>query len=387
MMRIPDYIGPMAMGLKMGVIVPGMDIVDLVFESVKRCHKDGFLNNGDIICVTESVVARAQNNYVTVEAVSGAIREKLKLSEDGTVGVVFPITSRNRFSMILGSIAEAVPRGKVIVQFSMPWDEVGNQTISPEFVETSGKELLTMDDIGDREFTHPITGMDYIRYYLDIINKAGARGEVILSNDPLAVLELGPDGVIAADIHTRARTKNAICCEHENCITLCELFNSGDVCSDWGLLGSNMSSGGRLKLAPRDGNTVVHRIQQRVRVELGVSVEVLIYGDGAYKDPTSGIYELADPSVTVATTSGLYGFRRGYKLKYLADTLHHQGKTPEEIEVILSCKKAEDLSESSMEREGTTPRPMEDILGSLADLVSGSADAGTPVVLVKNFLG
>lgn len=386
MNEIPDYIGPMAMGLKMGVIVPGMDIVDLTFRSVKRCYEDELLDDGDVICITESVVARAQNNYVTVEEVSKEIRNIFELSEDGTIGVVFPITSRNRFSMILRSIAEAVPKGKVIVQFSFPCDEVGNQTICPEFVANLGKDRITMEDIEGMDFKHPITDMNYIKYYQDIIAKTGADAEVVLSNDPLYILEYEPDAVIAADIHTRTQTKKTICAHFHNCITLCELFNDGEVYSHWGLLGSNMSSGGRLKLAPKDGDQVVGTIQKRIRDELNVHVEVLIYGDGAYKDPTSGIYELADPSVTVAATEGLNLFRRGFKFKYLADTLHHEGKDVEEIEDILRKKRAESGSESSMEREGTTPRRMEDILGSLADLVSGSADAGTPVVLVKNFL-
>lgn len=385
MIEIPDYVGPMAFGLKMGVIVPGTDIVNQVFQSVKRCYKDDLLHNGDVICITESVVARAQDNFVTVEQVSGQLRERLELQEDGIVGVVFPITSRNRFSMILRSIAETVPKGEVIVQFSFPNDEVGNQTICPEFVKDLGKDVITMDDIDGQEFKHPITEMDYIQYYQDIIAKAGAKPNIILSNDPLAILDLKPDAVIAADIHTRKETKNHICSVFHNCITLCQIFNRGEACSDWGLLGSNMSSGGRIKLAPKDGDIVVRDIQQRIYDELGIKVEVIIYGDGAYKDPSSGIYELADPSVTVAATDGLDRMRRGFKYKFLADSLHHEGKDPDEIEEILKKKKASS-SESAMEREGTTPRRMEDILGSLADLVSGSADAGTPVVLVKNFL-
>ncbi len=386
MADIPDYIGPMAMGLEMGVIVPGIDIVDEVFESVKRCYDDDLLDDNDIVCITESVVARAQDNYVTVDEVSNEIRDELGLKKDGTIGVVFPITSRNRFSMILESIAGAVPDGKVVVQMSYPCDEVGNQTISPDFVNDLDKEVITMDDIHEGVCKHPITEVNYIEYYKGIIEDAGAEPKIVLCNDPLHILDHDPDAVIAADIHTRFDTKNTICQKFDNCITLCELFNEGESCSDWGLLGSNMSSGGRLKLAPRDGNKVVKDIQKKVKDELGVQVEVLIYGDGAYKDPTSGIYELADPSVTVASTDGLNRFRRGVKYKFLADTLYHEGKDVDEIEEILQEKKDSNKSENAIEREGTTPRRMEDLLGSLADLVSGSADAGTPVVLVKNFL-
>ncbi len=387
MKDVPDYIGPMAMGLKMGVIVPGMDIVDEVFDSVERCYEDGLLDDGDVLCITESVVARAQDNYVTVDEVSREIRERSGLKKNGTVGVVFPITSRNRFSMILKSISEAVSEGKVIVQMSFPYDEVGNQTISPKFVEKLNKDVITMDDIIMDECQHPITEVNYLRYYKEIIEEAGAEPQIVLCNDPSHIVRYEPDAVIASDIHTRHETKEAICKKFDNCITLCELFNEGRSCSEWGLLGSNMSSGDRLKLAPKNGYEVVKNIQKRIKDELKVQTEVLIYGDGAYKDPSSGIYELADPSVTVASTDGLDHFRRGVKYKYIADQYHHkEGKDAYEIEKIIKEKKTEDRSESSMEKEGTTPRRMEDILGSLADLVSGSADAGTPVVLVKNIL-
>lgn len=386
MTEIPEYIGPMAMGIKMGVIIPGTDIVNQVFQALKRCYKDELLHNRDIVCITESVVARAQNNFVTVEEVSKEIKKILSLSEDSTVGVVFPITSRNRFSMLLKAIAGTVPDGKVIVQFSYPCDEVGNQTIDPEFADDLGKKKIEESDIEGKEFKHPITQMNYIQYYKDIINNMGAEPIIILSNDPLDILTEEPCGVIAADIHTREKTKKTIKEKFENCITLSELFNKGDVSSKWGLLGSNMSSKGKIKLAPKDGDIIVGDIQKRVYDEIGLKIEVLIYGDGAYKDPSSGIYELADPSVTVAATEGLNLFRRGIKYKYIADKLHSKGKTVEEIEAILKEKRTVSDSESTMEREGTTPRKMEDILGSLADLVSGSADAGTPVVLVKKFL-
>jgi len=384
---IPNYVGPMALGLEMGVITPGMDIVDEVFKIIERTHEDNLLKDGDIICITESIVARAQDNYIKVDEVSELIKEKLDLPKSGTVGVVFPITSRNRFSMILESIAKSVPEGKVIVQFSYPTDEVGNQVISPEFADNLDKNPITMEDIEDEECIHPITEVNYIRYYQEIIEETGAESEIILCNDPKQIVEYDPDGVIAADIHTRRKTKKSIQEEIDNCITLDEICTDGEVCSEWGLLGSNMSSGDRLKLAPKNGDKVVSELQKKVKKELGIKIEAIIYGDGAYKDPTSGIYELADPKPAVATTNGLDHFRRGVKYKYIADQYYHEeDKDPEEIEKILEQKKTEEKSEASMEKEGTTPRKMEDLLGSLADLVSGSADAGTPVVLVKNFL-
>ncbi len=388
MPEIPNYVGPMAMGLKMGVITPGMDIVGEVFKIIRRTHEDGLLKDDDVICITESVVARAQDNYIEVKEVSKIIKEALDLKKNGTIGVVFPITSRNRFSMILESISRAVPEGKVIVQFSFPSDEVGNQVISPEFVDRLDKDLITMKDIDEQKCIHPITGVNYIEYYQEIIEDAGGDSEIILCNDPKQIVQYKPDGVIAADIHTREKTKRSILEEMDNCITLDDVCIEGEVCSEWGLLGSNMSSGDRLKLAPKNGDDVVNELQKKVKNELGVDIEAIIYGDGAYKDPTSGIYELADPRPAVAATDGLDHFRRGVKYKYIADRCYHEeDKDPEEIEKVLEEKKSEKKSEDSMEKEGTTPRRMEDLLGSLADLVSGSADAGTPVVLVKNFLG
>ncbi len=388
MARLPDYIGPIAMGLKMGVITPGMDIVEEVFQTLKSAHQDDLIDDGDVVCITESVVARSQENYIEVDEVSEILRSALNLDEDETLGVVFPITSRNRFSMILESIAKAVPKGKVIVQFPFPSDEVGNQVISPEFVEKLGKEIITEEDMDEEKCVHPITEVNYVNYYKEIIEEEGAESEIVLCNDEKHILEYGPDGVIAADIHTREKTKESIKEDLDNCITLDEVCREGEVCSEWGLLGSNMSSGKKLKLAPKNGHEVVERLQDKVKDELCVDIEVIIYGDGAYKDPTSGIYELADPQPAIASTHGLDHFRRGVKYKYLADKLYHEeDKDPKEIEKVLEKKKNEKKSENSMEKEGTTPRRLEDLLGSLADLVSGSADAGTPVVLVKNFLG
>ena len=386
MSRLPAYIGPMAFGLKMGVILPGMSIVDMVYEQLCRCHADGLLHNGDIVCITESVVARAQNNYVTTADIAHEVRSKLGLTPGCRVAVVFPIASRNRFSMILKGIAEAVPQGEVVVQLSFPRDEVGNQVICPVFAKETGQTLITLDELGSRQFKHPITGVDYLELYKNIIRSAGAKALIYLCNDPLKVAEFEPGGVIAADIHTRAETKKIISQVVENCISLDNLCVEGRSCSEWGLLGSNMSSGDKLKLAPRGGAQVVMELQRKLADHLAVNVEVMIYGDGAYRDPSSGIYELADPQPAFAVTSGLKGFREGLKLKYLADHYFHEhGKSASEIEQILEQCKQRSLPGDSLEREGTTPRQMVDVLASLADLVSGSADAGTPVVLIKGF--
>lgn len=383
-----DYIGPMAYGIKMGVILPGMDIVEMIFSSLSRCYSDGLLDSGDVICITESIVARAQNNYVTIDDIASEIKDKLGLSMDSRVGVVFPIASRNRFSMILKGIARAVPGGEVLVQLSFPTDEVGNQVISSDFARKIGKDLITLEDIGAHGFKHPVTGVDYINLYREIIETENARANIILSNDPLQILEYKPHGVIAADIHTRVLTRDKITKIFENCITLDQVCTEGEAYSEWGLLGSNMSAGEKIKLAPRNGNQVVNRLQEIVKNKLGIETQVIIYGDGAYLDPSSGIYELADPRAAFAATDGLDCYRSGLKYKYLADQCYHEHKhSAEEIEAILSDSIKQQLPEDCLEREGTTPRRMEDVLASLADLVSGSADAGTPVVVIKGFLG
>jgi F420-0:gamma-glutamyl ligase len=387
LIKMPEYIGPMAYGLKMGVILPGMDIVEKVYESLEKSHKDGLLGSGDIVCITESVVARSQDNYITLDRIAQEIREKLKLADESKVAVIFPIASRNRFSMIMKGIARAVPRGEVLVQLSFPTDEVGNEVISPEFASGLGKELLTADDIGDRSFKHPLTGVDYINLYQDIIRAEGADSTVILSNNPLHALEYGVDGVVVADIHKREKTIREVSEWFENCITLDQICNEGEVHSEWGLLGSNMSSGERLKLAPRDGQAVVEKLQKKVKDSIGIDLEVMIYGDGAYLDPSSGIYELADPKAAFAATAGLNCFREGLKYKFLADQCYHEEqKSAEEIEVIMAESICQKLPVDDPAKEGTTPRRMEDVLASLADLISGSADAGTPVVVVRGFL-
>ncbi|MFO8191413.1 MAG: coenzyme F420-0:L-glutamate ligase [Bacillota bacterium] len=387
MMNMPDYIGPMAFGLKMGVILPGMDIVEKVYERMVDCYRDGLLNNGDVVCITESVVARAQNNYITIDDIAREVKNKLKLPDAGKIAVIFPIASRNRFSMILKGIARAVPGGEVIVQLSFPDDEVGNQVISPDFVLQMNRDPITLEDIGDRSFKHPVTGVDYINLYRSIIEDEGAKAVILLSNDPRQALQYGPDGVIAADIHKRDKTLKTITDWFENALTLAQLCDEGESYSEWGLLGSNMSAGERIKLAPREGQAVVDALQEKLLAVFDLKVEVMIYGDGAYLDPSSGIYELADPRAAFAITTGLNCVREGLKYKYLADQCYHvEKKTAEEIEEILRSSVERRLTEDCLEKEGTTPRRMEDVLASLADLVSGSADAGTPVVVVKGFL-
>ncbi|MBC7075565.1 MAG: coenzyme F420-0:L-glutamate ligase [Syntrophomonadaceae bacterium] len=388
---LPDYIGVSAFGIKMGVIVPGSNIVNMVCEALAKCDQDGFLHDGDTVCITESVVARAQNNYVRVNDIALQLRKKLGIRPDSRIGVLFPILSRNRFSLILKGIAAAVPEGQVVIQLSYPADEVGNQLLphdlSEALAEKAGK-VITLEHIGPQRFKHPITNVDYIELYENIIAEEGCRGHIILSNDPLVITEYGMDGIIVANIHSRERTKNKLLRYGQNCITLQDICNDGSgAWSEWGLLGSNLSSGDKLKLAPREADRVADEVQAKVKEEIGKHIEVIIYGDGAYCDPSTGIYELADPQPAFGMTQGLRGrYREGLKYKYMVDKLLEDGFNIEVIESLLQVKKEENFARDSIETEGTTPRKVEDLLASLADLVSGSADAGTPLILVKGFL-
>ncbi|MGR6835552.1 coenzyme F420-0:L-glutamate ligase [Syntrophomonas erecta] len=389
--KIPDYVGVSAFGIKLGVIVPGSDIVEMVSEAMRKCDRDGFLDDGDTVCITESIVARAQNNYVTVSDIARDVQDKLKVKPGAKIGVLFPILSRNRFSLILKGLATAVKTGEVVVQLSYPADEVGNQLISLETLEKLGKgngEVITPNELGEPRFLHPITGVDYIQLYQDVIAEAGCRSQILLCNDPLKMTEMDLDGIVVANVHHRHRALNKLNEMGVNCIGLQDICRDTlDAWSEWGLLGSNMSSGDKLKLAPRDADYLAEQVQQRVKQELGKNIEVIVYGDGAYRDPSTGIYELADPQPALGITAGLKGrYREGVKYKYLVDKMWDEGVEIEEIEKSLQEKKQESLVPKSIETEGTTPRKVEDLIASLADLVSGSADAGTPVILVKSFM-
>jgi hypothetical protein len=387
--KLPDYIGPLAFGVKIGVVVPGVDLVKMITSPLTEAAHDGLLDDGDVVCVTESIVARAQNNFVTVADIAAEVQEKLNLSQDSKIGVLFPITSRNRFSLILQGIASAVPAGEVIVQLSYPADEVGNQVIAPELAEelTAAKDYIRYEDLQEEDCLHPITKVNYLTLYKEIIEGQGARATIFLSNDPQIMTRFAPDGVLVADVHNREATRKKLSKVYSNIITLQELCREGESWSEWGLLGSNMSAHDKLKLAPRESSLFVRELQAAIKESTGRQVEVLVYGDGAYKDPSTGIYELADPQPVFGMTDGLSGrYREGIKYKYLADVCYAEGKSVEEIEALLEAQKQEAHQQNEMLTEGTTPRRVEDVIASLADLVSGSADAGTPVVVVKGIL-
>ncbi len=390
MIEVPSYIGAFAFGVKMGVILSGDDLVEDVYKAVEKCNKDGLLENGDILCVTESIVARAQNNYVTKEEVAEEAKEKLGLTEKANLGILYPIASRNRFVPILESLGKAVPAGSVTIQFSFPRDCVGNQLV-PEDLDVQlnrnlSAEEISFDELRRVEFHHPATGVDYVELYNKTVTKEGARCNIFMSNDPKRITKHRPEGIIVACIHEREKMLQEVRKVFDNAITLGELCSNPEKAawSEWGLLGSNLDSDNRIKLAPRKSFEVAENIQSRIWHGIRKNVEVLVYGDGAYKDPSTGIYELADPVCSFGHTKGINIKRKGIKYKYFAGMLCSQGKNREEIEKCIETEKKKifELDDDSM--EGTTPRKLEDIAASLADLVSGSADAGTPLVIIKN---
>jgi hypothetical protein len=385
--KLPEYIGPAAFGIKMGVVVPGTDLLGMVAAAIKQVAADELLDDNDVICVTESVVARAQNNYVSVDDVARELQHKLQLADDSRVGVVFPITSRNRFSLILEGIARAVPQGEVVVQLPFPSDEVGNQIVDPGAAESFdfSSGYVRDDELAGMDCLHPITRVNYLEMYREIIEEQGAKATIILSNDPTQILAFNPHGIIAADIHSRQATLKKIQQKHSNALTLQDLCREGESWCEWGLLGSNMSANKKLKLAPREAGQFARSVQAEILASTGRRVEVLVYGDGAYKDPSTGIYELADPMPVFGMTEGIGGsYRDGIKYKYVADVCHQEGKSTAEIEAHLAEQCARGFEQGQIVTEGTTPRRTEDVIASLADLVSGSADAGTPVIVVKN---
>jgi len=511
-LTLPENTGVAAVGLKIGLIVPNDDIASITANAVKDIAVDG-----DIICITEAVVARSQNRYVSCSELAEDVRQKLNLKAGSTVALISPIASRNRFTLVLRAIAMATRGGKVIVQFPIPFDEVGNEVINEEFATTrlklkktlqslleargntpmlnvlireiiaalklqeigyniisirkiTGKgiadltvrmpdgriavvevtfydlkkaakkavgiqrdvpeaekalaiavnlerhnltivdaneyleqpeveaetfdfseqldsyyepDVIFSNERGNNTFTHPITKVDYQELYVKTIEEAGARGEVIYTNNPFKVYDLGYiDGVCIGAVHEREKLKE----EFLSFGAMVPVITIQDVGpTPWGVIGSNVSDfkEGVLKLLPEDPDGSAERIKEKIYEVSGKNVEVLIFGDGAYKDPDTGIYELADPHPAIGVSSGLKsaGLRCGTKLKLVVDTLYRQGYSKEEIRAEIEKKQSEIVTEDL----GTTPRSATSIIGTLADLVAGSADAGTPIVLVRGF--
>jgi hypothetical protein len=388
--------GVIAFGVKTGIITFDDDIVEIIKKTFKKNPQ--MIKNNDIICITEAVVAITQHNFVNLKDIAHEIKYKLNLKKDSTIGVVYPITSRNRFSMILKGIAMAVPKGKVIVQLKFPDDEQGNPIITIDTLKKINKhyeDMITKKDIGENVFYHPETGMDYIDYYEKIIKEVGCEAEVYLSNSTKHIVSKKPTGIIVSNVHHRFDTYQAIKTRgHDNVITLQDICSDSSklAYSEYGLLGSNILDpvNEKLKLSPRNAELICQDVQKMIKVEFNKHVEVIVNGDGAYKDPESGIYELADPVSAFGCTIGIKDKNRtGVKTKYLMQKLYNEGKTKEEIEKIISEEKQrvyDTQKKDDFSSQGTTPRKIENLVSSLADLISGSADGNTPVVVVRGFI-
>ncbi|MBQ9049373.1 MAG: coenzyme F420-0:L-glutamate ligase [Lachnospiraceae bacterium] len=386
-------VGTVSRGIRCPIIRTGDDLGAIVTESVlEAAQSEGFeLRDRDVIAVTESIVARAQGNYCTVKDIAEDVRAKLG---GGTIGVIFPILSRNRFAICLRGIAMGAK--KVVLMLSYPSDEVGNELVSLDKIDEAGvnpySDVLTLAKY--RELfgvnKHEFTGVDYVEYYGNLIRECGAECEIIFANQPKAILEYA-DHILNCDIHTRKRTKRILLANGAKAVcSLDEIMNApvnGSGCNElYGLLGSNKSTEDKVKLFPRQAKGLVLDIQERILKATGRHVEVMVYGDGAFKDPQGKIWELADPVVSPFFTDGLIGTPNELKLKYLADN-DYKHLSGEELRSAISesiRKKDADLK-GSMASQGTTPRQLTDLIGSLCDLTSGSGDKGTPVVLVQGY--
>lgn len=386
-------IGTTSRGIRTPIIRKGDDIVQIVADSVLTAAKQGGFSLGDrdVIGVTEAVVARAQGNYATVDQIAADVKQKFP---GDVLGVIFPILSRNRFAMCLKGIAKGAKR--IVLMLSYPSDEVGNHLVDLDQLDEQGidpyRDVLTearfREMFGDRK--HTFTGVDYISYYRTLIEETGCEAEVILANDCKAILAY-TDQVLCCDIHTRQRTKRILKASGAvQALGLDELLtesvNGSGFNPDFGLLGSNKATEETVKLFPRDGKPVVEGIQRVILEKTGKHVEVMIYGDGAFKDPVGKIWELADPVVSPAYTDGLEGQPNEVKLKYLADNNFASLSGEALKQAISEYIKAKDNDlVGKMVSQGTTPRRLTDLLGSLCDLTSGSGDKGTPVVLVQGY--
>ncbi len=386
--------GTISRGIRCPIIREGDDLAKIVCDSVIDAAKcDGFeLRDKDVVAITESIVARSQGNYASVEAIAKDVKAKLG---GETIGVIFPILSRNRFAICLRGIAMGAK--KVVLMLSYPSDEVGNHLLTYDQLDEAGvnpySDVLTLEKYRELfgENKHEFTGVDYVDYYAGIIKDAGAECEIIFANQAKSILEY-TDCVLTCDIHTRARTKRLlkaagakIVCGMDDILT--SSVDGSGYNEAYGLLGSNKSTEDTIKLFPRDCNPFVKRTQELLCEASGKHIEVMVYGDGAFKDPQGKIWELADPVVSPAYTEGLAGTPNELKLKYLADN-DFKDLSGDELKKAISEKiEAKDGSSlvGNMASQGTTPRQFTDLIGSLCDLTSGSGDKGTPVVLVQGY--
>lgn len=384
-------VGTTVRGIRTPIIKEGDNLADIVVDSlIKASENESFsFKDKDIVAITEAVVGISEGNYVTVDDIVTDLSEKFPNKE---IGVVFPILSRNRFSMILKGIARSM--NKITMLLSFPSDEVGNGIMSEEILDNSKFNLGSM--INEDEYKeyfgswiHPFTGINMVDYYRDFCHKENCEVEFVFANNPLEILNYEKD-VLVCDIHTRAKTKKLLEKAGANVYSLADVLNKpvngSGFNPDFGLLGSNKSTDERLKLFPKTGNTLVNEIQTKLKEKTGKTIEVMVYGDGAFKDPVGHIWELADPVVSPAYTKGLEGTPNEIKLKYVSDNMFADLKGDELKDAIKKEIKAkEDNLVGKNVSLGTTPRRITDLVGSLCDLTSGSGDKGTPVVYVSGY--
>ena len=386
-------VGTISRGVRCPIIREGDNLVDITVDSVlAAAQSEGFeLRDRDVIGITESIVARAQGNYASVEDIAADVKAKLG---GETVGVIFPILSRNRFAINLKGIAMGCK--KVVLMLSYPSDEVGNALLTYDQLDEAGinpySDVLTLEKYRELfgENVHEFTGVDYVDYYMGIVKEAGAEVEVIFANQAKTILNY-TDCIINCDIHTRVRTKRIlkaagakVVCGLDDILT--SSVNGSGYNEKYGLLGSNKSTEDKIKLFPKECKDLVVEIQNKLLEKTGKLVEVMVYGDGAFKDPQGKIWELADPVVSPAFTDGLIGTPNELKLKYLADNDFANLSGAELKEAISNSIKAnQDNLVGNMASQGTTPRQLTDLIGSLCDLTSGSGDKGTPIILIQGY--
>ena len=387
-------LGTVSMGVRAPIIREGDDLAKIVTDCIVEAIDNGEIKprDRDVVCMTEAIVARAQGNYASVDNIAQDVKAKFG---GETVGVIFPILSRNRFAICLRGIASGCK--KVVLMLSYPSDEVGNHLIDLDMLDEKGvnpySDVLSLERYRELfgYIKHPFTGVDYVEYYSDLIRECGAEVEVVFANDPRAVLKYTKN-VLNCDIHTRARTKRLLkAAGAEKVFGLDEIMNApinGSGCNEkYGLLGSNKSTEDKVKLFPRECQDLVEDIQNRLIKATGKCIEVMVYGDGAFKDPVGKIWELADPVVSPAYTAGLEGTPNELKLKYLADNDYADLSGEALRDAIKSAIQKKDGSSlvGNMAAQGTTPRRLTDLIGSLCDLTSGSGDKGTPIVYIQGY--
>ncbi len=386
-------LGTVSRGVRCPIIRQGDDLTKIVVDSIiTAARENNFeLNNRDVVAITESVVARAEGNYASIDCISKDVKSKMG---GGTVGVIFPILSRNRFAICLKGIAAACD--KVVLMLSYPSDEVGNELVSLDKIDEAGinpySDILSEEKYRELfgECKHEFTGIDYVEYYKSLIVESGAEAEIVFANQAKTILKY-TDKVICCDIHTRQRTKRIlkangakVVCGLDDILT--SSVDGSGYNESYGLLGSNKATDTTVKLFPRGGKPLVEAIQKSFLKETGKLIEVMVYGDGAFKDPRGKIWELADPVVSPAYTDGLIGRPNELKIKYLADSDFKDLSGEELTKAIRESVKAKDNDlVGQMASEGTTPRQLTDLIGSLCDLTSGSGDKGTPIILVQGY--